>query len=116
MSFTPSAGSYAVIFTSQRTEGDAGYAAMAERMVELARQQPGFLGVRSARGGDGLGITVSYWSSLQAIAAWRAHLEHQPAREQGRAQWYAHYELQVVKLERAYAWQQSDGPQDPIKR
>jgi heme-degrading monooxygenase HmoA len=111
MKFTPPNGSYAVIFTSQRTEGDAGYGAMAEHMVTLAAQQPGYLGVRSARGDDGLGITVSYWDSLQAIAA---HLEHRPAREQGRAQWYAHYELQVVKVERAYAWQRGDGPQDPI--
>ena len=108
---------YAVIFTSQRRADDGrAYGEMAERMVELARQQPGFVGLRSSRGDDGLGITVSYWDSLQTIAAWRAVAEHRAARDQGRADWYEHYELQVVKVERAYAWQQGDGPQDPITR
>jgi len=96
---------YAVIFTSQRRLGDAGYAEAAERMVELVQQQPGFIDVRSVRGTDGLGITVSYWDSLAAIAAWRAQAEHAATRERGRANWYAHYELQVVKVERAYDWQ-----------
>jgi hypothetical protein len=38
---TPSPPYYAVIFTSQRTEGDRGYGHMADRMVELASKQPG---------------------------------------------------------------------------
>ena len=76
---------YAVIFASLRTAADdAGYAHAAERMVELAAQQPGFLGVDSARGADQFGITVSYWSSLEAISAWRAHAEHTLAREARR--------------------------------
>lgn len=62
---TPEPPYYAVIFTSHRTEGDNGYAEMADRMVELASQQPGFLGVESAR--EGVGITVSYWSDLESI-------------------------------------------------
>src|SRR5687767_15917283 len=72
---TPEPPYYAVIFTSTRTAVDEGYGAMADRMVELASQQPGFLGVESTRGADGLGITVSYWASLEAIAAWKANAE-----------------------------------------
>lgn len=98
----PEAPYYAVIFSSLRTEGDQGYAAMAERMVELAAQQPGYLGVESARGPDGFGITVSYWSSVEAIAQWRAHAEHRVARELGCSDWYAHYALRVARVERAY--------------
>lgn len=114
MNFVPPAASYAVIFTSQRRAGDHGYGDTAERMLELARQQPGFIAVRSARGADGLGLTVSYWESLQAIAAWRAVVEHREARDQGRAAWYSGYELQVVKIERAYAWDAAaDGVRDP---
>lgn len=93
---------YAVIFSSLRTPGDSGYAHMAERMVELAVQQPGFLGVESVRGGDGFGITVSYWTTLEAIAHWRADAEHQVAQETGKAQWYQHYELRVALVEKAY--------------
>lgn len=95
---------YAVIFASQRTPAEAGYGETADRMVELAAQQPGYLGVESTRGADGFGITVSYWSSLDAIAAWRAHAEHTIARETGRAQWYLGYELRIAKVERAYGW------------
>jgi heme-degrading monooxygenase HmoA len=95
---------YAVIFTSQRTAADAGYGDAAERMAELASQQPGYLGIESARGADGLGITVSYWRTLDDIAAWRRHLEHTAARNDGRARWYAHYELRIAKVERAYGW------------
>lgn len=85
---TPATPYYAVIFTSLRTEGDHGYEQAAERMVQLARQQPGFLGVESARGADGLGITVSYWASEAAILAWKHHPEHSAIRERGRSTWY----------------------------
>ena len=99
---TPEPPYYAVIFTNQRTAGDDGYADTAERMVALAAQQPGFLGVESVRGADGLGITVSYWVSEEAIAAWRAHAEHAVAREQGRKHWYGQFSVRVAKVERAY--------------
>lgn len=102
MAQTPPPPYYAVIFTSQRTEGDRGYGQMADRMVELARKQPGFLGIETVRGADGFGITVSYWSSEEAISAWKAHLEHKPAQEAGRRTWYADYQLRIAKVERAY--------------
>lgn len=99
----PAGPCYAVIFSSQRSAGDAaGYEATAERMVALAAQQPGFLGVESARGADGFGITVSYWASEEAIAAWRRHAEHTLAREQGRTRWYEAFQLRVARVERAY--------------
>jgi heme-degrading monooxygenase HmoA len=107
MSFTPRLEPpyYAVIFTSQRTPGDRGYRDAAERMMALACEQPGFLGVDSARGDGGLGVTVSYWRSLDDVAAWRDQVDHARVRDQGRAQWYSHYELRIAKVERAYGWQ-----------
>lgn len=95
---------YAVIFTSRVTADIAGYPQTAQRMFELAAAQPGYLGVESTHGRDGLGITVSYWESLQAIAGWRAEMEHSAARERGRGQWYSHYELRIARVERAYGW------------
>jgi len=101
---------YAVVFSSlRRDDGDDGYAAAADRMVELAREQPGFLGVESTRGADGFGITVSYWQSEEAIRTWRRHAEHTATREQGRARWYGHFEIRVAKVERAYGWDASGG-------
>ena len=98
---TPQPPYYAVIFTSLRTEGDQGYAETARRMVELAREQPGFLGIESVR--DGLGITVSYWQSLEAIQSWKAHAEHRLAQKRGR-DWYASFRVRVCKVEREYGF------------
>jgi heme-degrading monooxygenase HmoA len=98
---TPPAPYYAVIFTSLRTAVDEGYGDMAEKMVALAAQQPGFLGVESAR--DGLGITVSYWKDLESIRAWKAHAEHQVAQQLGREKWYAAFKTRIAKVERDYA-------------
>jgi heme-degrading monooxygenase HmoA len=99
---TPEPPYFAVIFSSQRTTVDDGYDAMADRMVELASKLPGFLGVESARDASGFGITVCYWASQEAIAAWRAHAQHRLAQESGREKWYAHFETRVARVERAY--------------
>ncbi|MFT5737887.1 MAG: heme-degrading monooxygenase HmoA [Maribacter sp.] len=91
---------YAVIFTSNRTEGDKGYADMAIKMENLARQQPGFLGVESAK--EDIGITVSYWKNLKSIAKWREHTEHMLAQTKGKSQWYQKYSIRICKVEREY--------------
>ena len=91
-----------MIFTSQRTAEDGGYSDTAERMGELAKEMPGYLGIESTRGPDGLGITVSYWASEADIANWKRHMEHLAAQERAKKEWYQHYELRVAKVERAY--------------
>jgi heme-degrading monooxygenase HmoA len=101
---TPKPPYYAVIFTSERTEGDNGYGEMADALVALAANQPGFLGVESARGEDGLGITVSYWESLEAIKAWKDHADHQVAQSKGRSDWYRRYVTRICKVERDYSF------------
>ncbi len=93
---------YAVIFTAQRTAGDCGYGAMAERMAALAQQQPGFLGMESTRDDSGLGITVSYWRDEESIRAWKANLDHGAAQRRGQAEWYSAYQLRVCRVEREY--------------
>lgn len=91
---------YAVIFTSTRTEVEEGYAEMAIRMVELAKQQPGFIGLESAR--SEMGITVSYWESLDAIKDWKENTEHFLAQEKGKTTWYKNYKVRIAKVEREY--------------
>ena len=93
---------YAVIFSSKRTPGEDGYGDMADRMVELASQQPGYLSVESTRDADGFGITVSYWQDEASIANWKKNAEHQLAQLYGHERWYEHFELRVAKVERAY--------------
>jgi heme-degrading monooxygenase HmoA len=84
---TPPAPYYAVIFTSLRTAVDEGYGDMAEKMVALAAQQPGFLGVKD----------------LESIRAWKANAEHQIAQKLGHEKWYAAFKTRIAKVERDYA-------------
>lgn len=93
---------FAVIFTSLRTPSDNGYDATAERMGELAKDMPGYLGIESARDAEGFGITISYWKTEEDIANWKRHVDHQDAQNRGKREWYEHYELRVAKVERAY--------------
>jgi len=97
---TPSPPYYAVIFSSLRTDGDNGYGAMAERMLDLAAEQEGFLGAEGAR--EGLGITVSCWSSLEAIRKWKQNAEHLDAQRLGREHWYSAFKVRVARVERDY--------------
>ncbi|WP_428328539.1 antibiotic biosynthesis monooxygenase family protein [Mucilaginibacter sp.] len=97
---TPRTPYYAVIFTSLRTHTEEGYSSMADEMNLLAQQQPGFLGVESAR--EELGITVSYWQSLEDIRNWKANARHLFAQQQGREKWYESYKTRICLVERDY--------------
>jgi heme-degrading monooxygenase HmoA len=96
---------WAVIFTSVRTEGDDGYAAMAGAMEALATEQAGYLGIESARGADGLGITVSYWLTEEDARAWKRVAAHLEAQRLGRDRWYASYRVRVAQVEREYGFE-----------
>ena len=106
---TPEPPYYAVIFSSHRPEplpgvqADDRYEETAKRMFELAAEQPGFLGVDSAR--DEIGITVCYWTDEQAIAAWKRDADHAFAQYEGRARWYDAYEIRIARVERAYGFE-----------
>jgi len=89
---------YTVIFTSRLAAAHEGYEQMADRMDELAREQPGYLGMDSVREGA-IGITVSYWESLEAIRSWGRHTEHREAQRLGRESWYEKYSIRIALVE-----------------
>ena len=93
----------AVIFTSTRTEGDDGYGATADRMEELAAQQPGYLGFEGARNPDGTGVSVSYWRTAADAQAWKQVAEHLVAQRYGVERWYSAYTVRVATVEREYS-------------
>lgn len=99
---TPEPPYWAVIFTNVRTNVDEGYGAMAEAMLDLAARQPGYLGVEHAR--DETSITISYWSDLDSIAAWKADVKHLAAQKAGREKWYARYVTRIARVERDYSF------------
>jgi heme-degrading monooxygenase HmoA len=100
---TPKPPYYAVIFTSIRTEVDEGYVTIAQQMVELAQQQPGYLGHESAR--ESVGITISYWQSVEDIKNWKQVSEHLIAQQLGREKWYSHYKTRICLVERDYEFE-----------
>jgi heme-degrading monooxygenase HmoA len=100
---TPKAPYYAVIFTTLRTTIKEGYIETAQRMEKLAQEQEGYLGIESAR--EELGITVSYWESLDAILKWKNNIEHTEARKLGKELWYKQYQLRISKVERDYGFE-----------
>jgi heme-degrading monooxygenase HmoA len=94
---------YAVIFSTVMNENTEGYLAAAERMEALAKSQPGYLGIESAR--NEIGITVSYWETIEAITQWKKNVEHTEIRELGRTKWYKKYQLRICKVEREYGFE-----------
>ena len=94
---------YAVIFTSERTAIEEGYAEMAQKMEDLAKQQEGFIGVESAR--SEIGITVSYWKDLKKKKNWKQNLDHLVALQKGRSDWYKSYTTRICLVEREYSFE-----------
>ena len=95
-----------VIFSNQHSgEDDVGYEKMAQRMVELAQQQPGYLGMFSTRNGQGFGVTVSFWKDRESASAWKSVASHRGAQELGKQKWYAKYRLQIAEVSES-----RDGP------
>ena len=94
---------YAVIFTSKRTEIDENYSEMATKLVELAQLQEGFLGIESAR--NEIGITVSYWKTLEDIKNWKQNLDHLDAQKLGVTKWYENYIVRITLVEKEYSFE-----------
>lgn len=100
---TPQAPYYAVIFTSFLTDESEGYGEMGTEMYELAQKQKGFLGFESVR--NGMGISISYWETLEDIKNWKANEAHLVAQSTGKAQWYQSFKTRICKVEREYGFE-----------
>lgn len=94
---------YAVIFTSKKSDAIDGYDEMSKLMLELSKKQKGFIDFESVRGSDGVGITISYWESLEDISAWKRNPEHLTAQSLGKSDWYENYKVRICKVEREYS-------------
>lgn len=97
---TPKPPYYAVIFTNTLSDTTQGYQETAQLMEKLAQEQKGYLGHESAR--DSLGITVSYWSNLEAIKRWKNQSQHLIAQKLGKETWYQSFKTRICLVERDY--------------
>ncbi|GAB3898894.1 antibiotic biosynthesis monooxygenase [Larkinella knui] len=102
---TPEPPYYVVVFTIVHAENLDGYEQMGEKMVQLASEQPGFLGLEYGIGD--VELTISYWESSEAIRQWYAHAEHTIARDMGREKWFQAFKVRVARVERDYEFNRS---------
>lgn len=91
---------YAVIFTSLLHETDEEYIGLDEILIEKATASGGFLGMDSAR--SELGISISYWKTLEDIKKWRENFDHIDAMTKGKQKWYERYNVRICLVERNY--------------
>ena len=96
---------YVVIFTSQRTEENSAYDETAERMIQLARKEDGFVEFKSVRNAQGNGISISIWKDKKSIDAWKNNFEHQEAQKIGKEKWYSEYSVYIARIEKFYTYQ-----------
>ncbi|MDI1289689.1 MAG: antibiotic biosynthesis monooxygenase [bacterium] len=96
----------AVIFVSRRAQSNSReYMQTAERMAELAAQQPGYVDmvtVHDATSGEGM--TVSFFVDEAAAVAWKQHPEHLAAQRRGVEAFYDEYRIWVAEVTRDYAF------------
>jgi heme-degrading monooxygenase HmoA len=74
-------------------------------MEELAAQQPGYLGIESAR--EGVGITISYWATEDDARGWKRVAEHLSAQRDGRERWYEEYTVRIAHVTRDYRFERA---------
>ena len=102
---TPVPPYYVAVITVERTASDDGYFEMADAMYELAKAQRGFLGMEWVYdAGQRAGITSSYWTDPEAIAAWKQQADHLLAQRLGQERWYRAYTVRIARVEREYHW------------
>ena len=95
-----------VIFRSRLSpDDDSGeYPVMAPRILELAKQSPGFVSFQSFSGEGGDRLSVIEFESLEAVDTWRNHPEHREAQRLGKERFYSEYHLQVCEQVRSYSF------------
>jgi heme-degrading monooxygenase HmoA len=102
---TPEPPYYVAVITVERGQSDDGYFEMADAMHQLAKAQPGFLGMEWVYdAAQRVGITSSYWTDPDAIVSWKQQADHLVAQRLGQQRWYRAYTVRVARVERDYHW------------
>jgi len=91
-------GPIVTIFRSRLRPGvDREYASSADRLLELARSQPGFVSFEHYAAADGERVSIITFASVAEHEAWRDHPQHVEAQRLGRERFYAEFRIQVCR-------------------
>lgn len=106
-----------VIFRSRlREEHLVEYAAVAPRMLELARGMPGFVSFEDFASDGGERVALIGFETAENVRAWREHPEHLAAQKQGRALFYSEYRLQICEELRTSTFSFDDTARSPLEK
>jgi len=100
---TPEPPYYSVTFTSLKRKSCPGYEDTAVEMETLAKSMPGYLGFESCS--SDVGISISYWKTLEDVKRWKYHPLHVAAQKTGKEIWYHEYKVRIAKVERDYGFE-----------
>jgi len=76
---------------------------------------PGFISIERFESlvESGKILSLSFFESEEAVAAWRNTLEHRKAQVQGRRVYFENYRLRIASVQRDYGMHERDqAPQD----
>lgn len=92
-----------IVFRSRiRAGAEAGLMTDGTRMYELASAMPGFVSYKDFTAPDGENVTIVEFDTLEHLAAWRNHPEHEQVQQRGRDQYFSEYHIQVCTTVRDY--------------
>jgi heme-degrading monooxygenase HmoA len=82
---------------------------LGQRMYALASSMPGYLSYKEFAAEDGETVAIVEFESLETLAAWRKHPEHEVVQQRGRDEFFLEYHIQVCTPVRDYRF----GPNPP---
>lgn len=96
-----------VLFRSKLTSNTDGYEELAEEMLQLGREMPGFIEFKSFKAEDGERLSVAWWQDRETLAAWRTHPRHLFAQQSGKDRFYEYYKIDVAEIVRSNCFQRA---------
>ncbi|MFT4573434.1 MAG: ribosomal-protein-alanine N-acetyltransferase [Marinomonas primoryensis] len=87
---------YAVLLSSKLLLNDLTYRLMAEKILELAKDQPGYL--CAEYGAGEMDFLMTYWETRGAAEAWLNHDVQRRTLSIGERFWYEEYSLKLFKV------------------
>ena len=89
------------IFRSRLRADAPDYPSVAQKMLDLAREMPGFVSFKTFHNPDGERCSIVEFADWQSHNNWAAHPHHRQAQQQGRNDFYSEYSITVAEVARS---------------
>jgi heme-degrading monooxygenase HmoA len=87
------------VFRSRLTEA-AGedYTGWVMELKELAKDNPGFVDIKTYTADDGERLTAVRWRDKDTLRDWSRNVRHLEAKRLAREKWYQYFEIEVAEI------------------